>query len=151
MDIYIDNRQKKVEVSDKIEEVIRKSIETAVDFLNVKENMEVSVILADNELIRKLNREYRGRDTETDVLSFPMMEEYFEDGKEIVMMGDIVLSMEKALEQCEEYGHGIEREISYLTVHSVLHLQGYDHMTEKEKEIMRSKEKEIMKKLEIYK
>ncbi|MFS8541326.1 MAG: rRNA maturation RNase YbeY, partial [Tissierellales bacterium] len=110
---------------------------------------EISLTFVDNDEIRELNKLYRGIDKETDVLSFPM-----EEGEKIYcgnMLGDIVISAEKALEQSKEYGHSLLREIVYLAVHSMFHLLGYDHMTEEDKEIMRSKEKEVMRNLKIFK
>ena len=91
---------------------------------------------------------YRGIDNETDVLSFPMEGEFPMD---VSMLGDIIISAEKAQEQSVEYGHSLIREISYLTAHSMLHLLGYDHMEEDEKRVMRDKEKAIMERLGIFK
>ena len=102
------------------------------------------------EEIQELNAEYRNIDKETDVLSFPMLE--FPEDEDMltyetgipVMLGDIVISTTRAAEQAEAYGHSLEREICYLSVHSVLHLLGYDHMEEDEKRVMRAREKAIM-------
>ncbi len=103
----------------------------------------------DNEEIRELNREYRGVDRETDVLSFPMEDEFLVGGP--ILLGDIIISLEKALEQSVDFGHSLYREVAYLTAHSMFHLLGYDHMKEEEKNIMREKEKEIMRRLKIFK
>ncbi len=123
------------------------------------------MLFVDNEEIREINKENRNIDKVTDVLSFPMLDyeedkvfkdmylnyefdETFKDGDELVL-GDIVLSLERALEQSIEYNHSFEREASYLVVHSVLHLLGYDHMEEDEKKIMRSEEEKILSKMNI--
>ena len=110
---------------------------------------EVSVSFVSNEEIRELNRDYRNVDSETDVLSFPMDDDDEFDG--VIILGDIVLSTQRIIEQANEFGHSLEREMIYLTVHSMLHLLGYDHMTTSEKEEMRQREKEIMKELQLFK
>lgn len=111
---------------------------------------EVSVTFVDNGEIRRLNARFRDKDVETDVLSFPMGENGVYDidrdtGAKI--LGDVVLSMEKAQEQSELYGHSLEREAVYLTVHSMLHLLGYDHMEPAEKSVMRGREEAVMTQL----
>jgi len=101
----------------------------------------VSITFTDNESIRELNREYRDIDRATDVLSFPM-----DDEGDDVVLGDIVISLERAKEQAIEYGHSLEREISFLCVHSTLHLLGYDHETgEEDEKEMFMKQEEILK------
>lgn len=112
--------------------------------------LEISHTLVEPAQIRELNREYRGIDRETDVLSFPMLnfpeddDQLQEDSVIPVLLGDIVISPAQAHKQGDEYGTGFDREMCYLTVHSVLHLLGYDHMEEEEKKVMRSREKIIM-------
>lgn len=163
--IYIDNRQDKIVVDDKLKKTICDVIDYALKEEGVKIDYEVSVIFVDNETIRKINRENRNVDRETDVLSFPMLEyddgkifkelyekcefhdECFDDGN--LVIGDIALSLERAEEQRREYGHSFEREVLYLTVHSVLHLMGYDHMIEKDKTRMRRREEEILTHFDI--
>src|SRR5690606_9865606 len=127
-----------------IERVIRESLRVE----GIGENYEVSISFVDNEEIKALNREFRGVDRETDVLSFPMEDEF---DFSIPLLGDIVISLEKADEQAKDYGHTLEREVAYLTCHSMFHLMGYDHMNEDEKRIMREKEKEVMRNLRIFK
>jgi probable rRNA maturation factor len=112
-------------------------------------NYEISLSFVTNEEIKNLNKEYRNVDAVTDVLSFPMEED--SNGFYIPMLGDIVISTDRAFQQSKEYGHSFSREISYLTAHSMFHLMGYDHETEEEKKIMRAKEKEVMRSLGIFK
>ena len=148
MEIYIDNRQEKIKINKEIEELIDKTIKEVLLFEDFSLDCEISISFVDNEEIRELNREYRGVDKETDVLSFPLDEEPFHGP---IMLGDIIISIEKAIEQAEEFDHPVDREIAYLVCHSTLHLLGYDHMIDDEKKEMRSKEKEIMKSLGIFK
>jgi len=141
MDVIFSN-ETETEFSEKIYELIEKAIEAALKELKISEPVEISVTITDNENIKELNREYRDNDSATDVLSFPMIDLgriiNNDDIKkqnifgQTVPFGDIVISYQRAQEQAEEYGHGLERELAFLTVHSMLHLAGYDHMTEKE-------------------
>ncbi|ACD51840.1 rRNA maturation RNase YbeY [Clostridium botulinum] len=163
--IYVDNRQEKMEVSDEFTNHLEKVIEFALKEEDVNIPSEISLLFVDNEEIREINNETRNIDRATDVLSFPMLdypekkvfkEVYTEndfseadfDGDDLVL-GDIVLSLERALEQSKEYNHSYEREASYLVVHSVLHLLGYDHMEEDDKVKMRKREEEILTALDI--
>jgi len=109
------------------------------------------VLIVDNNFIKELNRNYRNVNKETDVLSFPIFE--FKNGQlqeDIVVvedeipLGDIVISIEKALQQAKEFGHSLEREVAYLTVHSVLHLLGFDHIEEDDRKVMRKYEEQIL-------
>ncbi len=124
--IYITNDQKKLPFPPALRQLVRQAVREALAREEFDAPAEVSVTLVDNEAIHALNREYRKVDRPTDVLSFPMFDEDFEDGERVVL-GDIVLSLEKAASQAEEYGHSLEREVAFLVVHSVLHLLGYDH------------------------
>lgn len=163
--IFVDNRQEKISIS----EVTIKQLENTILFALKEEEVnvpcEVSLLFVDNEEIKEINNETRGIDRATDVLSFPMLDypegkvfkevyknrkfdETFLDGEDLVI-GDIVLSLEKALEQSKEFNHSFEREACYLVVHSVLHLLGYDHMEDEEKKVMREREEEILNKLKI--
>lgn len=111
-------------------------------------SMSVSFVSADE--IKDLNREYRGKDAVTDVLSFPQFDpyEYMQDWDE-VSLGDVVICEERAHQQAEAFGHSYERELIYLFVHSCFHLLGYDHETEEEKRVMREKEEKIMTQLDL--
>ena len=131
--------------------LIRRSVIATLDYEGYENDCEISVTLTDNEGIRALNKQYRNIDTPTDVLSFPLVE--YEASEEPPvdeenMLGDIVISLEKAETQADEFGHSFEREVSFLTVHSMLHLLGYDHVnSEEEEKEMREKQSEIMKEL----
>lgn len=115
-------------------------------------NLYVNILLTNPENIRKINKEHRNIDKETDVLSFPMFEkgeiEKIKNQNEDIL-GDIVISIEKVKKQAEEYNHSFERELAYMVVHGFYHLMGYDHIEEKDKKIMRQKEENILQKLNI--
>ena len=128
--VIISNTQKKVKIPTGIRLLIRRCCHAVLQLENFDGSAEVSVRFVDNEEIRKLNKQYRNIDKETDVLSFPMGENGVYDvnhdtGAKI--LGDIVISMEKAVEQAKIYNHPLQREVGFLTVHSMLHLLGYDH------------------------
>ena len=149
--IYFENNQEKYPVTYTLKMLLREAIETTLDFEDFGNVCEVSVTFTDNEGIRELNRKCRGMDKPTDVLSFPLFD-YEGECEEppvdemISNLGDIVISLERAQEQAEEYGHGFKREVAFLTVHSMLHLLGYDHeKSEEEDREMRSKQTEIMR------
>ena len=127
-------------------EIIKKSCEAVIIAENFVESVEISILLTNNEEIRALNREFRGKDKPTDVLSFPLGETNPENG--FLMLGDIVINAEKAASQALEYGHTLERELAFLTIHSVLHLLGYEHENDDTGEkIMREKQTEILEKM----
>lgn len=140
--------------------LIQRAISAALREEKVPDDCEVSVLLTDNEGIHELNRDYRGVDRPTDVLSFPANElspgefdaDLYERDPETgrVFLGDMAISLEKCETQAEEFGHSFERELMYLTVHSTLHLLGYDHVDEAEmKRQMRGREDVIMSRLGI--
>lgn len=152
MELVIDDRQEKVEMPDDIMSEIEIVVNKCLEYEGKSQNCEVSISFVDDEEIRNLNREYRGKDKPTDVLSFPLVEEENPINNMIpVLLGDVVISSETSLRQAKEYGHSLKREILYLTVHSMFHLFGYDHMDEEEKKIMRNKEKAVMKELGVFK
>ena len=159
MEIVIANEQEIIEITPELEDVIKKVAVAVAELEECNFDSEVSVTLVDNEEIHALNLEHRNIDRATDVLSFPMLEfdendeaedcEFDMDG-ELVLLGDIVISMERAQEQATEYGHSLVREVGFLTAHSMLHLLGYDHVDDPEGErIMREKEEHILNKLGI--
>ena len=133
---------------EKLAGLLERGIKEALVRGNGPAAAEVSLTLVDDARIHELNREYRGVDRPTDVLSFALTEED-EDEPEIVgyaddVLGDIVISVERAVAQAEEYGHSLEREIVFLAVHGTLHLLGYDHVSDPERQLMRQKEEEVM-------
>lgn len=128
--VLITNDQNVVKVPSGLRILIRRSCNAVLDFEHFDGPAEISVTFVDNSRIHELNREYRGKDSATDVLSFPLGEngEYdIDEDNGCKLLGDIVISMERAMEQAELYGHSLQREVAYLTVHSMLHLLGYDH------------------------
>ncbi|MFT7820984.1 rRNA maturation RNase YbeY [Bacillus siamensis] len=134
--------------ADALQEV-EKLLQFAAEKEGVQDQAEVSVTIVTNEEIREINRDYRGKDTSTDVISFALEEEG-EDEVEIVgadmppVLGDIIISADRTKEQAEEYGHSFMRELGFLAVHGFLHLLGYDHMTKEEEEEMFSKQKDLL-------
>ncbi len=148
--IDFNNEQEKFKITYNLKMLIRTAIEATLDFEDYGNSCEVSLTFTDNENIKKLNAQYRNIDRETDVLSFPLLD-YVGEGEEppvdecVNALGDIVISLEKAKAQAEEYGHGFDREVAFLCVHSMLHLLGYDHETSEDDERdMRSKQSAIM-------
>lgn len=142
------------------EKIIKAVIEEALDYEQCPYEAEVNVILTDNEAIREINQEFRAIGQPTDVLSFPMVdyknpsdfnhvedmaEEYFNPETGELLLGDIVISVDKVSEQADKYGHSEMRELAFLVAHSMLHLCGYDHMEDEERIIMEQKQEEILK------
>lgn len=117
------------------------------------ERAEVSVTLTNNAYIKELNAQYRNKDTATDVLSFALNEgdePEIQGGAAVNLLGDIIISLERAKEQAQEYGHSMEREVAFLTVHGMLHLLGYDHIEESDRQEMRREEEFVLSHLEIF-
>ncbi len=147
-----------VELELEYEALVRNTVECCIDYVNCPYEAEVNVIVTTNDIIHEINLEQRGIDRATDVLSFPMvewteigafeeLEEHFEcfnpDSGEL-MLGDIIISCEKVIEQATEYGHSLERELSFLIAHSMLHLFGYDHIEAEDRILMEQAQKEVM-------
>ena len=154
MKVPIRNEQKIFKVDKEIRDLVRLAVKTSLEYMDFPQKSEISVMFVDNEEIRKLNNEHRGIDRATDVLSFPLFE-YDEDGEIIeeeldfnpdgeMILGDIVISLERAKEQAEEYGHSQKREIGFLFVHGLLHCFGYDHMNDEEEKEMTALQKKIL-------
>lgn len=149
LNILAENGQTKFEITDELSNLIERAISKTLSMENIDFDCSVSLTYTDNDQIRTLNREYRNKDSATDVLSFPMFdteneEIYALDGT-AAELGDIVISLERAKEQADEFGHSFEREVAFLSVHSVLHLLGYDHeISEEEDRIMREKQRAVM-------
>ena len=158
MNIFINNEQDLVKIPEGIESVIEEIVDLVLDQEKMDKNYEVSISFVDDHRIKELNGIYRNKDAVTDVLSFPLYEdediEVLEEELHMdieKLLGDIVISAETAKRQAAEYGHSLKREISYLVIHSMFHLLGYDHMTDDDKLEMGSKEKELVKKIKIFK
>lgn len=131
-DIFIKNEQNIFKVTGDLKKLVIDSVCASLDYEGFEGSAEVSITFTDNVKIKELNAEYRNKDKVTDVLSFPIYDEDDIGGK--VVLGDIVISLERAKEQAEEYGHSFEREVAFLCVHSMLHLLGYDHEESKAQE-----------------
>jgi probable rRNA maturation factor len=147
MEVAISNAQEKMIVTPQMEQIVIAVLNKAAEAYGIEPHTEVSLVLADDEYIQVLNRQYRDKDCSTDVLSFALNEgeePLMIDGPEEVLLGDIIISLETATRQAEEYGHSLERELAYLTVHGILHLLGYDHMTEDDKKEMRQEEEYVL-------
>ena len=132
---------------------VRQAIKKTLEYEGFEFDTEVSVTFTDNAYIRRLNNEYRGKDSHTDVLSFPIYDFYSEeldDLEEPVTLGDIVISLERAKEQAKEIGHRFIEEVAFLTIHSTLHLLGYDHERSKEDdEAQCAAQRDIVETLEL--
>ena len=150
--VLITNSQKAVKVPSGLRILIRRACNAVLEYEHFDRPAEISVTFVDNVAIAELNNQYRNKPMPTDVLSFPLGV----DGKYDVdenngckMLGDIVISMERAQEQANLYGHPLQREVAFLTVHSMLHLLGYDHIEDDEAEVMEAREDAILRDLSL--
>ena len=163
MQFFIEN-ETEVTFAFDVEEVVRAVVLEVLDSENCPYEAQVNVLLTDNEGIRQFNREYREIDRETDVLSFPNLDfevpgfyeidedmeaAYFDPDSGELILGDIIISVDKVKEQAESYGHSLKREFAFLVAHSMLHLSGYDHMEPEEAAVMEAKQEAVLKKLGI--
>lgn len=154
MIINFENDQEKIALSEYTEKRLHDGLNAVAHLHGLDDMTEVDITIVDDEEIHTLNREYRNVDRPTDVLSFALDEGEEDepeliDGPEEHLLGDIIISAETAQRQGEEFGHGLEREIVYLAVHGLLHLLGYDHMTDEDKKIMRAKEEEALREIRL--
>ncbi len=146
--IYLSNQQKKLKITPTERKWIKDAITAALDYEAFGGKAEVSVTVVDNEQIHEMNRTYRNVDRPTDVLSFPLFEEEGLEDNGATVLGDIVLSVEQAQLQAEQYGHSLQREVCFLCVHSVLHLLGYDHeIGEAEEKDMFARQEAVLEKM----
>jgi len=155
--ILIENLQSKIAITDNINGLLNRAVEISLKLEDFETPSEISIMLVDDNSIREINKEYRGIDKPTDVLSFPMLE--IEDGKlkieqgdfdrdkELLLLGDIVISLETVNKQAEEYGHSFERELAFLTTHGMYHLLGYDHECEKDSKVMFEKQEIVLEQM----
>ena len=163
MTFYVENETEVIFPFD-VEEVVELVAEAVLDAEECPYETQVNVLLTDNEGIHEFNREHRGIDRETDVLSFPNVDfetegdfdideereaDYFDPDSGELILGDIIISVDKVMEQAENYGHSTKREFAFLVAHSMLHLCGYDHMEEEEAKVMEAKQEEILTALGI--
>lgn len=163
MTFYIENETEE-EFSFSVEDTVSGVCEAVLEEEKCPYEVQVNVVLTDNEGIRKLNRECRGIDSGTDVLSFPNVDfetegvfdidekseaDYFDPDTGELILGDIVISVERMKEQAESYGHSVRREFAFLVAHSMFHLCGYDHMEAEEAAVMEKKQEEILTELGI--
>ena len=151
--VYVKNNQKNVKIPVGLRLLVRKCCAAVLTYEKFGSNAEVSVSFVNNSEIRQLNRQFRDKDRPTDVLSFPLGENGVYDVNRETgakLLGDVVISMETAVKQAKTYGHSLEREVGFLTVHSMLHLLGYDHETSAlDAANMREKEEAILGELGI--
>ncbi|SDY30621.1 rRNA maturation RNase YbeY [Tindallia californiensis] len=140
--IDIDNRQDVFDVTEEEIKLIEKAVAYCYEVEEYSCEYQLSISFVSNQEIHDLNLHYRQKDEATDVLSFPM--DFQGPELEEKLLGDIVISADKMMEQAIEYGHSVKREMIYLIIHSVFHLMGYDHMIDSDKQIMRQQEKKVM-------
>ena len=155
----------KIELDLPYEDIIKSVINESIDYEKCPYEVEVTVILTDNNEIHQINKEHRDVDSPTDVLSFPMVdyecpsnfegiedksEDYFNPDSGELILGDIVISVEKVIEQAEQYGHSTKRELAFLVAHSMMHLFVYDHMVPAEAAIMEAQQNEVLYNLGIF-
>lgn len=154
METLIINQQNKVVYTRVMQKTILNVANAVAKMANISKNTELSVLIVDNSYMQELNFIYRQQNRPTDVLSFAMNELADEEPdvdleEEVNALGDIVISLEQAEVQSEEYGHSLERELGYLVAHGILHLLGYDHEDDAERELMRNLEEKIMQKVKL--
>ncbi|MGI5850755.1 MAG: rRNA maturation RNase YbeY [Clostridiales bacterium] len=161
--VEIENSQDVIEITNSTEDIITACVHRTLDMEGFDFNAMVSITLVDNTTIEQMNSQFRGITMATDVLSFPMLEiqggcDYLDEEELIndihpdtgsVILGDIVISMEKVRDQALEYGHSFERELGFLVVHGMLHLLGYDHIEDGDMKVMRPKEEAILESLNL--
>ncbi len=153
MTLLTDNRTD-FELTEEMQAVLENVCLESLEYEEFETDCEISLSIVTDEEIHNINRQFRGIDSPTDVLSFPQLT--FEEGEEAdvnengeIVLGDIIISIDRAKEQAEEYGHSLRRELAFLTVHSMLHLMGYDHMEKDEEEDMFRRQREILEKAGI--
>ncbi len=153
MTLLIDNRTD-FEITEEFEKLFNDVVKESLRYEEFDPECEVSLSIVSNDEIQEINKQFREIDAPTDVLSFPLLT--FEEGEQAdvnenneIMLGDIIISIDKAKAQAEEYGHGLRRELAFLTAHSMLHLMGYDHMEEEEQKEMFKKQDDILNNLGI--
>ncbi len=155
--VFIENEQTQTEFTREYAELLRKTALCCLEEEKTEIGCEINILITDDAAIREINRQFRDIDNPTDVLSFPMADivkgKINEEGGDLdideglLVIGDIVISMETAVRQSEQYGHSLERELAFLTAHGMFHLLGYDHMESRDEETMMSKQEKVLDKL----
>lgn len=153
-EVFLENLQDKLPVDEELTKLIKTAVHACIQQADLNSGCEVGIMLVDNDRIREINREYRNIDSATDVLSFPIVE--MEEGRvlsaegdldrdeNLLVLGDIVISLERAERQAAEYGHSYVREVAFLTTHGAFHLLGYDHGNEQQEGKMLAKQEEVL-------
>ena len=153
MIVSLENNQEKIEIPGELEELLTKAMNIVARNSKLSDNTEVDITIVTDEEIHQLNKAYRGVDRPTDVLSFALDEGEEEpeiiEGEAEHLLGDIIISAPTAQAQAEEFGHGLKREITYLAVHGILHLLGYDHMEAADKKVMRKQEEAVLREMDL--
>lgn len=157
MKIEIENSQEMIEIPENMNNLISETVKVCIESEGFTKDVEVSILFVDNETIREMNKEYRNIDAPTDVLSFPMLDIVegklksdtgdYDISENVLLLGDIVISMEMAKIQAEEYGHTFERELLFLATHGTYHLLGYNHDTTRREKIMLQKQEAVLSKM----
>lgn len=148
--VFTRDKTEKKSFTPSLRALVRRAVKETLFFEEFERCAEVSVTFVDFDEIKTLNRDFRSKDAVTDVLSFPALDDEAEIvtfSGEAIILGDVIICFDRCLEQAEEFGHSVEREVAYLTIHSVLHLLGYDHMNADEEKEMTEKQDEIIKKV----
>ncbi len=159
MRVLTEDLQDKIKVTEDMEELIKKAVSFSLSIESFSIPSEISIMLVDNEYIREINREHRKIDKATDVLSFPIVDMYegvinsnegdFDLDEDVLLLGDIIVSLEMTKLQAEEYGHSFDRELAFLITHGIFHLLGYDHDTPEREKKMISKQYAVLEKLNL--
>ena len=153
MIVSLENDQEIVKIAEDLEQLLTAGLNAVAKLHGLGEQVEVDITIVSDAEIHALNRDYRNVDSSTDVLSFALDEDGGEPelvgGPEVHLLGDIIISAPTAKAQAEEFGHGLKREFTYLAVHGILHLLGYDHMKEKDKKVMRKQEEAVLREMDL--
>lgn len=159
MELIVKNLQSKIDFGKELESIIGKAVELTLHLEDFQVPSEISVLIVDNNYIRRLNREYRGVDSPTDVLSFPMInisrgvftptKGDFDNNSNLLILGDIVISLEKTRQQAEKCKHSLKRELAFLVVHGLYHLLGFNHDYNHEYREVICKQEAVMKKIDF--
>jgi probable rRNA maturation factor len=155
--VFIENEQSQSEFTQAYGELLKKTALCCLEEENIEAGCEINILITDDTAIRDMNRQFRDIDKPTDVLSFPMADIVkgriideggdFDIDEGLLVIGDIVISIETAIKQSEQYGHSLERELAFLTAHGMFHLLGYDHMESRDEEAMMAKQEIVLDKL----